>query len=439
MISAQATSTRSRNRAIHAPSGAARPERNRTRKSSMKATEKLARVLMYRPVAYAGSAAVILAIIVAVIDWITWIELDESIVFSLPLLLVAAARNRRLLWGLTIALAITTFAVYAVQIPPGTFSWHEPFFIDRLLSFVVLISTAGVLHAWTLALDALEAQAGSLQRQNQELVRCREEITRQNEELDRARREAEAASGRKSELLASVSHDIRSPLSTINMTAEVIRRTIDDPTLAARLPGLTQRLQAGAQRLAELVTDVLDLSAIESGRIELHSSEFSLNELIAAEVLRLSTLAQAENLRLIAAPPDPPIRLVTDRIKLARVLANLVTNAIKFTERGSVTLSAVATPDDGIRISVRDTGIGIAPENLERIFDEYAQLRESNNGRKKGWGLGLAICQRLVRVMGGEITVESELGRGSIFTIRLPVACVAERAMELAPAGGSRP
>jgi signal transduction histidine kinase len=375
---------------------------------------------------------VALAVVVILIDWLTWIELNESILFTLPLVLGAAARDRRLLWALTLFLSITAFSVYAVQIPPGSFSLREPFFINRILAVVDLIVVAGLLHVWMLAVDALEAQALSLKQQNEaleaannELVRCREEITRQNEELDRRRQEAEEASGRKTRLLTSVSHDIRTPLSTINMTAEVIRRMAADPALAAQVSGLTQRLQASAQRLAELVTDVLDLSSLESGRVELHESEFSLNQLVNEECLRLLPMAEAAGLSLTAELHQPPIRLRTDCIKLGRVLTNLVTNAIKFTGIGGVTITTYRTPDDGVLISVRDTGIGIAPENRERIFDEFAQFRETEGGPKKGWGLGLAICQRLVHFLGGEIVVESEPDQGSTFSISLPPTCVA--------------
>jgi len=412
----------------------------------MRAKESLSRALLYRPVPYAGIAAVVMAAILVVIDWVTWIELNESILFTLPLVLGAAARDRRLLWGLTLFLTATAFAVYSVQIPPGAFSPREPYFINRILAVADLVVVAGLLHVWMVAVDTLEAQAQSLQQQNEaleaancELVRCREEITRQNEEIDRRRQEAEDASGRKTRLLASVSHDIRTPLSTINLTAEVIRRTAADPNLAAQLPGLTQRLQASAERLAELVTDVLDISALESGRVELHESEFSLNQLMNDECLRLLPLAEAAGLRLMAEVPRQPVWLYTDRVKLGRVLTNLVTNAIKFTESGGVTIAAGPTPDDGVRISVRDTGIGIATSNQERIFDEFAQLRDGEADSKKGWGLGLTICRRLVQFLGGEIAVESEPDRGSVFTIRLPAACIASRSEREVIRSGRRP
>jgi signal transduction histidine kinase len=393
---------------------------------SMKATESLSGLLGNRPVPYAGPAAVMLAAILVFIDWITWIELNESILFTLPLILCAAARDRRLLWGLTGILTATAIAVYFVQIPVGRFSLGEPFFINRFLSIMDLLLVAGLLHVWMYAVNILDSQARALTRQNEALEAAREEITLQNEELNRRRQEAEEASGRKTRLLTSVSHDIRSPLNTINMTAEIIRRSAAEPSLAGQLPGLTQRLQATAQRLAELVTDVLDLSALESGHVALHESEFSLTQLLNDECQRLLPLAEAAGLRLTAETARS-IWLYTDRVKFARVLTNLVTNAIKFTKSGSVTIAAEPTLDGGVHVSVRDTGIGIEPENVERIFDEFAQIDHHDGSAKKGWGLGLPICLRLVRFLGGELALESELNRGTVFTISLPALCVVDR------------
>jgi signal transduction histidine kinase len=394
--------------------------------------------LHHRPVPSAGVLAVVLAAVEMVIDGGTWVELNVAILYTLPLVLAAAARNRRLVWGLAVSSVGMTFAVYFVQQGPAGFSLWEPFFVNRVLAAATVLLTAGLLHAWTLALDTLETQGQSLKAQNEqldaanrELLRCQEEITRQNEELDHRRREAEEASGRKTRLLTSMSHDIRSPLNAINLMAQVIRRTADNPALAAEIPGLAQRLQSNALSLADLVTDVLDIAAFESGRIDLRESEFSLDELLAEECRCLLPLAQAKGLRLAVEPTVAPVWVRADRVKLARVVNNLVTNAIKYTETGGVTLTAGLTPARGVLVRVCDTGVGISPEDLERIFDEFAQLRNPDHDRNKGWGLGLAICWRLLGVMGGTIKVESQPNRGSVFDVHLPPACV------VAPGEGS--
>jgi signal transduction histidine kinase len=397
----------------------------------MTAGKGLLALVHRRPLPVAGVLAAGLAAVLVAVDWATWIELNEAILYPLPLVLAAMARSRRLVWGLALFLVGTTFAVYAVQIGPGVFSPGEPFFINRVLVAVTMVLTAGLLHAWTLALEVLDEQRRSLQAQNEqldaanrELFSCQAEITRQNEELDRRRREAEEASGRKTRLLRSVSHDMRTPLTAINLMAEVIRRTADDPALAARVPSLAQRLQANARALGDLVSDVLDASALETGRVELHETEFALDELLAEECRRSLPLAQVKGLSLASEPVVPPVQIRADRVKLARVLSNLVGNAIKFTEAGGVTLAAGLTPDGFALIRVCDTGVGIAREALDRIFDEFAQVRGPGRDRADGWGLGLPICRRLAELMGGSITVESQPGRGSVFTVRLPPSCV---------------
>jgi len=381
---------------------------------------------------YAGMLAVLLAVIEVVVDWLTWIELNEAIVYSLPLILAAAARNRKLLWGLTVFLAVTAFAVYFVQAPPGVFSLAEPFFLDRVLAVVTLLISAVLLHMLTLAIDALEEnsrriglQNTQLDTANRELLRLKEEVSRQNMELDVRRQIAEESSNNKSRLLASVSHDIRSPLSAITLMAHILRQSADDPAMADNIPRLAQRLQANALSAAELVSEVLDMSSFDTGQVELHDSEFLLNDLFEEQCNGLSPLAEAKGLTLKADPASETLWIRTDRLKLARVISNLVSNAIKFTGTGEVALSAELAPDGSPRINVRDTGIGIAHEDLERVFDEFSRLHDPGHHRATGWGLGLAICRRLTNLMGGEISVSSELGRGSTFTVALPASCVA--------------
>ena len=343
-------------------------------------------------------AAIVLAAAEVYVDWDTWIQLNVSIVYGLPLVLASLARNRRLIWILALMLFMATFAVYAVQIPPGSFAPHEPFFVNRVLASLTLLLSASLLHGLSVAADALEAR----------------------------RTEAEEASTRKSRLLASVSHDIRTPLTTINVMADLIRHTADDPALAAQVPELARSLQANALSMADMVSDVLDISAIDSGRVRLNESEFSLDELLALECRAFEPQARAKGLRLSLGLPRPPIRLRADKVKLARVLRNLIANAIKFTDVGGVTVHAAVVPGRLVLISVRDTGIGIAQDDLEHVFGEFAQLRNPGDDGKRGWGLGLAICKRLVGMMGGTIAVESMPGHGATFTLRLPAACPSE-------------
>jgi signal transduction histidine kinase len=366
--------------------------------------------LLDRPFPLAGTAAILLAVAEVAVDWVTWVELDVSTIYGLPLVLAAVARNRRLLWGLAACLVLVTFAAYASQIGPGDFSFAEPFFVNRLLSATALTLTAALCHVWIVAANRLAAQGRALMSQN--------------EELDRLRQIAEEASSRKTQLLASVSHDIRTPLSTIDLIADLILRSADSPALAAQLPDMVRRLRRNTRSLADLVSALVDISSLDAGRISVRNSEFSLNELLLEECERLLPLAQAKGLQLATEPPPAPVWLLTDRIKLIRVLSNLVSNAIKFTETGGIKIIASLTGERSLVIRVSDTGVGMAPENLARIFDEYGQLGNPERNANKGWGLGLAICRRLVGVMGGRITVESEPERGTTFSVHLPASCV---------------
>lgn len=343
-----------------------------------------------------AASALLLAAAEIYADCNTWIQLNVSIVYSLPLVVAAAARNRRLIWSLAVLLFIATFVVYALQIPPGDFALREPFFVNRVLASVTLLLAASLLHVLTLATDSLDARG----------------------------MDAEAASTRKSRLLASVSHDMRTPLTTINVMAELIRHTADDPALAAQLPELVRSLQSSALSMSDMVGDVLDISAIDSGRVAMHPSEFVLDELLAQELQGFEPLARAKGLRLQRRAAQRPICLLADKVKLARVVRNLVMNAIKFTDAGGVTIESELAEDGAALIRVADTGIGIPRENLDRIFGEFAQLRAPSAEDKRGWGLGLAICRRLAGMMGGAILVKSALGAGSTFTVRLPSTCV---------------
>lgn len=384
--------------------------------------QDLLSVLHRRALPLAGILAISLAVIEVAVDWLTWIEFNEAIVYTLPLILAAAARNRKLLWRLTAALAVMTFAVYYVQIPAGVFSIQEPYFIDRALAAVTLLTTAILLHAWTLAIDAIERQNDKLTDANSELVRLRDEVVRQNEELDIRRREAEEANTRKSRMLATASHDIRSPLNAINLMAQVLRTSAGDPVHYADVSRMAERLQANVLSMADLVSEVLDISTIDSGATEMHQTLFSLEGLLVEECQILQPLAESRGLYLSVEPFDRELRVFTDRVKLGRVIANLVTNAVKFTDAGGVTLVSEKTLDGQISIRVCDTGRGISADHQARIFDEFTQVRPTD--ARVGWGLGLAICRRLAAAMGGSIMVESELGKGSTFFIRLPASCV---------------
>jgi signal transduction histidine kinase len=239
-------------------------------------------------------------------------------------------------------------------------------------------------------------------------------------ELDTRRREAEEASVRKSRFLAAVSHDIRTPANAISLLAELLQRTAASPSLAREIPEIAQDLKNSSLTLVNLVSDVLDLTRFDSGRIDLNEIDFPLGQMIQEECRQMQQLARDKGLAFDCDPPAPSLVVRTDRVKLSRILGNLLGNAIKFTDAGRVSIDGAKLADGSVQIRVRDTGSGIPPEHIERIFDEFFQLKNSGREKNNGTGLGLAICRRLAVAMGGEITVQSTVGMGTTFTVSLP-------------------
>jgi PAS domain S-box-containing protein len=241
--------------------------------------------------------------------------------------------------------------------------------------------------------------------------------------LREAKEAAEAANRTKSSFLANMSHEIRTPLNAITGMAYLIRRSGVTPQQAERL----DKIDNAGQHLLEIINDVLDLSKIEAGRFVLQEVPVSVGEVVANVVSMMHERAVAKGLALhseVLALPDP---LLGDPTRLQQALLNLASNAIKFTEKGSVTLrvfqdAAVADSDStGLRFEVEDSGIGIPPEALGRLFSDFEQADNSNTRQYGGTGLGLAITRRLAQLMGGDVGVTSTLGVGSTFwfTVRL--------------------
>jgi GAF domain-containing protein/CheY-like chemotaxis protein/anti-sigma regulatory factor (Ser/Thr protein kinase) len=241
-------------------------------------------------------------------------------------------------------------------------------------------------------------------------------------ELEAKSRELEVASRHKSEFLANMSHELRTPLNAIIGYSEMLQEEARDQNAEGFVPDL-QRINAAGKHLLELINGVLDLAKIEAGKMELYLETFEVGSLVREVAAVLEPLAQknANRLEVECAPDVGAMR--ADLTKLRQALFNLLSNACKFTERGvvSVTVTREATADgDSIVFAVSDTGIGLTPEQMARLFEEFGQVDASTTRRYGGTGLGLALSRRLCRMMGGDITVASERGHGSTFTIRLP-------------------
>jgi signal transduction histidine kinase len=228
------------------------------------------------------------------------------------------------------------------------------------------------------------------------------------------------ASTLRSRFLAAVTHEIRTPANAINLLAELLRKSVVDPAQADEIPEICREIERSSTSLANLVTDVLELLRLDVGRLELNETEIDLGVWIDEQCKKFGPLAREKGLGLSCDLPEPGIRLRADKAKLSRVVAILVGNAIKFTEKGEVRIECGLLDDRTLRFEVSDTGIGIPPENQSAIFDEFAQLKKPERSNSGGTGLGLSIARRLARLMGGKLELASELGKGTTVSFFLP-------------------
>ena len=267
---------------------------------------------------------------------------------------------------------------------------------------------------------------------NQRLERRSLELATANQELSLRNQEVERANRLKSEFLASMSHELRTPLNTILGFSELLSEQTAG-VLNEKQKRFLTHIQRDASHLLELINDVLDLSKIEAGRLELHLEKFPMAVAVAEVLTSIRPLAATKRISL-DSELDTHLALQADRLRFKEILFNLLSNAIKFTPPSGRVWIQSSIVEDSVQIEVGDTGIGIAPDDLEAIFESFRQVSPTTKGVREGTGLGLAITKRLVEHHGGRLWVESEQGKGSrfFFTLRLsaPDSGPAEAASE---------
>lgn len=276
------------------------------------------------------------------------------------------------------------------------------------------------------AMDSLRARQEELAQLNRELDETNRGVVALYAELNDKADFLQRASELKSHFLSNMSHEFRTPLNSITALSQILLDRLDG-SLTSEQEKQVRFIRGSAQSLTELVNDLLDLAKVEAGKVTIRPNDFHAGGLFAAlrGMLR-PLLMQNSSVNLVFEEPENIPEIYSDEAKISQVLRNFISNALKFTERGEVRVSAKLGPNDSVVFSVADTGIGIAPEDQERIFEEWTQLEGPLQKSVKGTGLGLPLSKKLAQMLGGNVYVKSSLGEGSTFYAVIPLRFAGE-------------
>src|SRR6266567_1563806 len=291
-------------------------------------------------------------------------------------------------------------------------SWINPIPVQFFISndfFLVMSTGVGLFSGYIQELYIRKAYVGQ------------KTVEEKNKLVSQALTEAVRANKSKSEFLATMSHELRTPLNAIIGFSDIIRRELFGPLGNGKYTEYARDINESGSHLLAIINDILDLAKAESGKLDLNEHEFDITDTLEACIRMCRGRAEANKVELIFFGGQTEIRAVADERLLLQIVANLLTNAIKFTpEGGAVRLYVSASVQKGILLKVTDTGIGIAPENIERVLRPFEQVESSYSRKHSGSGLGLPYAKRLTELHGGVLEIESELGKGTTVSVTFP-------------------
>ncbi len=361
-----------------------------------------------------------------------------------------SSKPRYIVLFATVSTVLTVTGYY--HSPEGGIHWIV--LTNRLLAFFAIWVTAALLvivkraeTALQIAHEKLEQRAKaalqesehSLQQRVAELEDAQDRLEQQGEalaqladDLSLARDQAEAANQAKSEFLAAMSHELRTPLNAVIGFSEIIKDETFGPVGSTRYRDYANDINQSGQHLLDLINDILDLSKVEAGVDELHEEDIDIRDLTRAVFTLVGERARRESTKLELDLADDLPLLRADERKLKQILVNLLSNAIKFTEAGGlITLKAWCRSDSGFVFQVIDTGIGIAPEDIQKALSQFGQVDSDLNRQYDGTGLGLPLTKCLAELHGGGLDLQSQVGVGTTATIRLPASRIVKPPVDL--------